>query len=104
MIARTWRGATRLADGDRYHRYLTATGVASARATEGNRGVYVLRRDAGDRAEFLFVSLWDSMDAVRAFAGPDPDRAVFYPEDDDFLVSRDDSVEHYDVLESGGSG
>ena len=99
MIARTWRGSTSLADADRYHRYLNETGVAACRATEGNRGVYVLRRDVGDRSEFLFMSLWESMESVRAFAGPDPERAVFYPEDDEFLVARDESVEHFEVLE-----
>ena len=92
MIARTWRGATSLADGDRYHEYLSATGVAECRRSEGNRGVYVLRRDTGGLAEFLFVSLWDSLDSVRQFAGSEPERAVFFPEDDGFLVEREDAV------------
>ncbi|MDX1394882.1 MAG: hypothetical protein R3195_10835 [Gemmatimonadota bacterium] len=100
MIARTWRGATTAADGDHYHRYLNQTGVAACRATEGNRGVYVLRREIGERAEFLFVSLWESMEAVHGFAGPEPDRAVFYPEDDEFLVARDEVVEHFEVVEA----
>ena len=100
MIARTWRGATHSADADRYHDYLNETGVATCVNTGGNRGVYVLRRESGDRAVFLFMSLWDSMDAVRAFAGQDPERAVFYPEDDVFLVERDETVEHFEVLEA----
>ncbi|HET9986575.1 MAG TPA: antibiotic biosynthesis monooxygenase [Longimicrobiales bacterium] len=96
-IARLWRGATRARDADRYLEYLAETGVRESRAVPGNLGVRVLRRIDGDRAEFLFVSLWDSMDAVRSFAGDDPERAVFYPEDDGFLVEREEEVRHYEV-------
>lgn len=98
MIARTWRGTTSAADGDRYVRYLGETGVAACRATDGNRGVYVLRREVGDRAEFLFISLWDSMDAIREFAGPEPEVAVFFPQDDEFLIEREETVTHFDVM------
>lgn len=97
MIARTWRGATARADGDRYLEYLNETGVAECRGTEGNRGVFVLRRATDDRTEFLFLSLWDSMEAIGAFAGPEPERAVFFPEDDAFLVEREETVGHYEV-------
>jgi heme-degrading monooxygenase HmoA len=51
-----------------------------------------------DRAEFLLVSLWDSEEAIRRFAGDDIDKAVFYPEDERFLVERDDHVWHYEVV------
>lgn len=99
MIARSWRGATSLEDADRYYEYLRRTGIQEYRETVGNRGVQVLRRDMDGKAEFLLITFWDSMDAVRRFAGPDPDQAVFYPEDEDFLVDRDEFVLHYDVLE-----
>jgi heme-degrading monooxygenase HmoA len=98
VIARTWRGATRAEDADRYLDYLHATGFQAYRATPGNQGVLALRRLEGDRAEFLLVSLWDSMESVRRFAGAEPERAVFYPEDDRFLVDRDDRVFHYEVV------
>ena len=57
-----------------------------------------LRRIAGNRAEFLLVTLWDSEEAIRRFAGDDLERAVFYPEDDRFLVARDDRVRHHEVV------
>jgi heme-degrading monooxygenase HmoA len=98
MIARTWRGATRANDSDAYLDYLHQTGLAEYRKVEGNRGVLALRRVANDQAEFLLVSLWESEQAVRRFAGPDIERAVFYPEDERFLVSRDDHVTHYEVV------
>jgi Antibiotic biosynthesis monooxygenase. len=98
MIVRTWRGWTRAADAAEYERYLLRTGFAEYRATPGNAGVYLTRRDQGDRVEFLLISLWESWDAVRAFAGDDPGQAVFYPEDDRFLVDRETTVEHYEVF------
>lgn len=102
MIARTWRGWTRPRDADAYVEYLQRTGIAAYRATPGNRVAYILRRDQGDRTEFVTLSFWDSMDAVRAFAGGDPERAVFYPEDDRFLVDRETTVAHYEVIDAAG--
>jgi len=98
MLARTWRGATKAEDADRYLEYLHRTGLAEYRKVEGNRGALALRRVAAGQAEFLLVSLWDSESAIRRFAGPDMDRAVFYPEDEQFLIDRDDHVTHYEVV------
>ena len=98
QIARIWRGATAAADADAYLAYLHETGVPEYRATPGNCGVLVMRRIRDGRAEFFLLTLWESEDAVRAFAGDDLDRAVFYPEDERFLVARDERVDHYDVL------
>jgi heme-degrading monooxygenase HmoA len=100
MIARTWRGAVRTEDADAYADYLRETGIAEYAATPGNRAVYMLRRDDGDQCEFLMVTLWESLDAVRAFAGEDVEQAVFYPEDDRFLVAREETATHFDVLEA----
>jgi hypothetical protein len=97
LIARTWRGSTRRDDADRYLDYMKGTGVEEYLRTEGNRGALVLRREADEVVEFLFVSLRDSVDAIRRFAGDDYEKAVFYPEDDDLLVDRDLHVDHYAV-------
>ena len=101
MIARTWWGATRAGDADAYLAYPEATGLAAYRATPGNLGAYALRRVADGRAEFLLVSFWESEAAVHAFAGDDGERAVFYPEDDRFLVERHAHVTHYEVVSPG---
>ena len=55
----------------------------------------MLRRDLDDRCEFLMISVWESMDSIRAFAGDEPGRAVFYPEDDRSLIEHDTTVRHY---------
>jgi heme-degrading monooxygenase HmoA len=98
VMARTWRGATKAEDAEAYLEYLQQTGLAEYRKTQGNRGVLGLRRIVNDRAEFFLVSLWESEKAIRRFAGNDIDRAVFYPEDERFLIERDDHVSHYEVV------
>ena len=98
MIARSWRGATSADDADTYLEYLHQTGLAHFRRTEGNRGALALRSIEGNRAEFVILSLWDSEDAIRRFAGEDISKAVFYPEDERFLIERDNDVSHYEVL------
>jgi heme-degrading monooxygenase HmoA len=97
MIARIWRGAVRSADADEYADYIAGTGLAEYEQTPGNRGAWMLTRDVGGRTEVMTFSLWDSLDAVKAFAGDDYETAVYYTEDDRFLVERDDNCAHYDV-------
>ena len=98
MIARIWRGATRARDADAYLEYLDRTGHAEYRRVPGHHRTVTLRRTDDSRAEFVVISFWDSIDAVRAFAGLDLERAVFYPEDDRYLVEREDRVAHFDVV------
>lgn len=99
MIMRRWRGAVRPEDAEAYLAHQSATGVRDYRDTPGNRGVFVLRRPIGDLVEVVTLSLWDSMDDVRRFAGDRPEIAVFYPGDDDLLVEKDLNVEHHEVSE-----
>lgn len=98
MIARIWRGTVRQADKDTYYEYLKKTGLQEYAATPGNRGVYTLRRVSNGQCEFLLLTLWESWDAIRTFAGPDYDQAVYYPEDDKFLLDRGPHVLHYELL------
>jgi heme-degrading monooxygenase HmoA len=59
----------------------------------------MLRRDDGDRTEFITLSLWDSVDAIKAFAGEDIEAAVLYPEDERYLIDGESSVTHYEVVD-----
>src|SRR5919204_2341571 len=97
MIARIGKGAVARRDGDAYADYMQGTGVAGYVSTPGNRGAWMLRRDIGDNTEFLMFTLWDSLESVKAFAGEDYETAVFYPEDERFLVERDLTSTHYVV-------
>jgi heme-degrading monooxygenase HmoA len=96
-IARTWRGRTRAADADAYAAYLEETGVRALRATPGNERVLILRRVDGDEAEFWVISLWRDMASISAFAGADPTRARYFPEDERYLLEMTPDVIHYDV-------
>ena len=98
MIARFWRGVTPRLKADEYFEYLKKTGLKEYESTEGNRGVYVFRRMENDRAVFLLMSLWDSYDAIKKFAGPDFEKAVYYPEDKNFLLELEPNVVHYEIL------
>ena len=100
MIARIWRGLTREADKDSYFEYLQKTGLKDYSAIKGNRGVWVLRRVQGGEAEFVLISLWESCDAVKAFAGTQFETAVYYPEDKRFLLELEPQVAHYEILTS----
>jgi aminoglycoside 6'-N-acetyltransferase len=73
------------------------TGVAAYARTPGNKGTWMLRRDVDDRTEVVMFTLWDSLDAVKAFTGEDYETAVFYPEDERFLVERDLRARHFEV-------
>ena len=101
MIARTWHGRVPLAKAAAYEAYLRETGLADYGRVPGNRGVYLLRRDEGDVTHFTTLTFWDSVDAIRAFAGADYERARYYPEDDAYLLEREPLVTHYTVVESG---
>lgn len=100
MIARQWIGETLAADAEAYLNYLEETGVKECKTVKGNLGVWLLRRLYDGKAQFVFISLWDSFESIKAFAGPDYEKAVYYPEDRKFLLRLDPAVTHYEVLMS----
>ena len=98
MIARIWHGVTRAADYDAYWSLLQRLAIPDYRRTPGNLGVRLFRRLEGDRAHFLTLSYWTSLDAVRAFAGDEVDAAKYYPEDREFLLEFEPTVQHFEVI------
>jgi heme-degrading monooxygenase HmoA len=74
------------------------TGVREYIETPGNLGALILRRERDGTSEFLFLSLWDSMEAVGRFAGDDLEQAVFYDEGDAYLVERSPQADHFEVV------
>jgi len=97
MIARHWRGWTKLSDADSYERLLKETVLPQLKQISGYRGGYVLRHDGGVEAEFVVINLFDSLAAVRAFAGENYTVAVFEPEAKRLLSRIETSATHYDV-------
>jgi heme-degrading monooxygenase HmoA len=99
MIARIWRGWVRTDDRAAYVEYIERTGIAEYRRTPGNQGAWMLAHDlANGRTEIVTFSFWASRDAIRGFAGDDIEQAVFYPEDDRYLVDRETTVTHFEVV------
>ena len=101
MIARIWRGLTRDSQAEEYFEYLKATGIKEYREIQGNQGVFVLRNITAGQAEFLLITHWESWDAIRRFAGDEVNKAVYYPEDQKFLLALEPEVAHYKVLLPG---
>ena len=98
MIARTWRGETTTENAEAYYRHLTGRVIPSLGKIPGHRGAYVLQRQADSRVEFVVITFWESMQAVREFAGDNPDVAVVEPKARAVLAEFDDFVRHYTVV------
>jgi heme-degrading monooxygenase HmoA len=103
MIVRIWHGRTPASLGDKYFKYIKKTGVKGIRSTEGNRGVYVLRRVDNGIADFQMITLWDSFEAIKKFSGPDIEKAVYFPEDKKYLLELEPQVTHFEVLLAQGT-
>lgn len=99
MIIRVWRGRTSAADADTYERFLKETAYPDYGEVPGNRGWILLRRGVSDNVEFMFVSFWDSMEALADYTGGDPERPKYYPEDRAALLELPEGVEHYQVVD-----
>ncbi len=100
MITRVWRGRTSVAGADAYEAFLKRTAYPDYGGVEGNRGWILLRRAATESVEFMFVSFWESMDALRRYAGADPERPKYYPEDRAALLELPERADHYEVVDA----
>jgi heme-degrading monooxygenase HmoA len=98
MIVRMWRGHVLKEKKEEYVAYLKRTGLADYAHVAGNAGVYLLCREDGDSVEFLTLTMWTSVEAIQAFAGPDYEKARYYPEDRAFLLNFAEKAEHFEAL------
>jgi heme-degrading monooxygenase HmoA len=99
MIARHWRGWTKPENADAYERLLRESVLPGLKKIDGYRGGYVFRMNGPSEAEFVVVNLFDSLEAVRQFAGPNYDVAVFEPEARQLLSKVEPMAKHYEVRE-----
>lgn len=100
MIARHWRGWTEIENADAYETLLKNKVLPALRGVEGYRGGYILRSDGPREAEFVVINLFDSLDAVKRFAGPSYTVPVFEPEAKELLCRADSLAMHYEVRAS----
>jgi heme-degrading monooxygenase HmoA len=97
MIARHWRGWTRHENADGYEKFLKQKVVPGLQNIDGYRGCYILRNDGAQESEFVVINFFESLDAVRRFAGEDYTTAVFEPEAKSFLSRIETVANHYEV-------
>jgi antibiotic biosynthesis monooxygenase (ABM) superfamily enzyme len=99
MISRVWHGWTTPANADAYEALLKSeifTGIQD-RQIAGYRGIHLFRRNIGDEVEFVTVMWFDTIEAVRAFAGEDYEVAVVPPKARALLSRFDARSQHYEV-------
>ncbi len=98
MIARLWHGRVPTEKAAAYRAFLNARAVPDYQSVPGNLGVYILERPEGEVTHFITLTFWESLDAIRTFAGEDVEKAKYYPEDKDFLLAFEPRVVHYEVV------
>ena len=98
MILRTWHGRTRIEDAAHYARFMCERAAPDYASVPGLRQALFTRRDEGAVAHFFLVTIWESIEAVKAFAGEDPAKAKYYPEDDRFLLEQEPFSLNHDVF------
>ena len=98
MIVRTWHGRTRIEDAAAYETFMRERAPPDYGSIPGLRRSIFTRRDENGEAHFLLVTLWDNMNAVKAFAGDDPAKAKYYPEDDRYLLEKESRSLNHQVF------
>jgi heme-degrading monooxygenase HmoA len=96
-VARIWHGRTAAARADEYRQYLYDSGVKKIASLPGNRGVQLMMRKTPEEGEFMVVSYWDSVEAIKGYAGADYTRVHDLPRDDEFLIDKEKLVRHFDL-------
>ena len=97
MIARLWRGWTSIENAEAYEKLLREQVLPGLRQIDGYRGGYILRQEGNNEVEFVVMNLFESLEAVRAFAGPDYTVPIFEPEARQLLSKVEPLARHYEV-------
>ncbi len=98
MIVRMWHGRVPAEKSQAYREFLNARAIPDYQSIPGNLSVYILERPEGDVTHFITMTFWESLEAIKAFAGEDVETAKYYPEDQDFLLEFEPTVVHYEVV------
>jgi len=102
MVLRMWRGRATAEKSGEYIDHVTKKVFPALGAIEGHRGAYLLQHAVDGAIEFVVLTLWESMQAVRRFAGAKPEKAVVEPEARATLTDFDESVTHFEVIHRTG--
>jgi heme-degrading monooxygenase HmoA len=97
-VVRMWHGRVPTSKAEAYRVFVNSRAIPDYRSVPGNLSVHVLERREGDVTHFVTLTFWENLDAIRAFAGEDAEKAKYYPEDDAFLLEFEPRVVHYQVV------
>jgi heme-degrading monooxygenase HmoA len=98
MIARVWHGSTRPENADAYEAMLKPELLPGLSKVPGFKGSYFLKRDVGGETEFITILLWESLEALKAFAGEDYELSIIPEERRKYLSKHDEKAAHYEVI------
>jgi heme-degrading monooxygenase HmoA len=98
LIARIWHGHTPAAKAEEYTKYIYEAGIKKIESIPGNRGVQLFRRIDDKYGDFTVISYWDSIEAIKRFAGEKYEETHNLPKDPEFLVDMEPTVKHLTVL------
>ncbi len=97
-IMRLWHGEVDREKADEYEKLMVEKAVPDYSSVEGLLKLYFQRKDEKSITHFLLVTIWDSMESVKKFAGDNPEIAKYYPEDDKFLLKKEKKTELYEIF------
>jgi len=97
-IMRLWHGKVALEKADEYEKLMITKAAPDYNSVAGLQKLYFQRKNEETIAHFLLVTIWDSLEAVKNFAGENPEIAKYYPEDDNFLLEKEEHVSMYQVF------
>ena len=98
MIVRFWHGRVPSARALDYRTFLNEVAIPDYKSVPGLVSVHVLERPEGEVTHFLTMTFWESLEAIRGFAGDDLEAAKYCPEDKQYLLEFEPHVAHYEVL------
>lgn len=98
MIVRMWHGRVESSKAQAYREFLNQRAIPDYQSVAGNISVHILERQEGKDTHFITMTFWTSMEAIKGFAGDDPEVAKYYPEDKGFLLEFEPKVVHYEVV------
>ena len=98
MIIRMWHGRVHSSNASAYREFLIERAIPDYQSIDGNLDVKILERHEQDATHFITMTSWVSLDAIKAFAGQEPEKAKYYPEDNEYLLEFEPSVIHYEVV------
>ena len=104
MIIRIWHGRVRHSNASAYREFLIGRAIPDYQSFKGNLDVKILERRGREATHFITMTSWVSLEAIKAFAGEDPEKAKYYPEDNDYLLEFEPSVVHYEVVGKSWAG